>query len=137
MSEAASRAADREQLVAAVQEAGAHALKFFGQQFKPWTKGESASPVTEADIAANEILQARLCGPGDGWLSEESENDPARLAARRVWVVDPIDGTRAFMAGREDWSIAAALVEGGRPVIGAVFAPVTQELFVAMAGGGG
>lgn len=133
---AAFRAADRERLVAAVQEAGAQVLKFFGQQVKHWTKGTGDSPVTEADIAANEILQGRLCEPGDGWLSEESENDPARLNAHRVWVVDPIDGTRAFIACREDWSIAAALVEDGRPVIGAVFAPVTRELFVATAGQG-
>src|SRR4051812_8469522 len=73
---------------------------------------------------------------GDGWLSEESENDPARLGARRVWVVDPIDGTRAFIAGREDWSVSAALVVDGRPVAAALFAPATGELFVAAAGGG-
>ena len=133
----AARAADRERLTAAVQEAGATALKYFGQKFKTWTKGTGDSPVTEADIAANEILQTRLRrGPEDGWLSEESENDPARLNAHRVWVVDPIDGTRAFIAGREDWSISAALVEGGRPVIGALFAPVTEELFVATLGEG-
>ena len=136
-SEAATRAADRERLVAAVQEAGATALGFFGQQFKKWTKGAGDSPVTEADIAANDILHARLrAGPDEGWLSEESENDPARLDARRVWVVDPIDGTRAFIAGRDDWTIAVALVEAGRPVIGAVFAPVTRELFVASEGEG-
>ena len=74
--------------------------------------------------------------PGDGWLSEESENDPTRLAARRVWVVDPIDGTRAFIAGREDWSVSVALVVDGRPVVAALFAPVTDELFLATVGGG-
>ena len=131
-----TRAADRERIVAAVQEAGATARKYFGQQFKQWTKGAGDSPVTEADIAANEILQTRLRAPGDGWLSEESENDPGRLSAQRVWVVDPIDGTRSFIAGREDWSISAALVEDGRPVVGAVFAPVTEELFVAIRGQG-
>jgi myo-inositol-1(or 4)-monophosphatase len=135
-SEPATRAADRALLAAAVQEAGATALSYFGQQFKSWTKGTGDSPVTEADIAANDILHSRLRGPDDGWLSEESENDPARLKARRVWVVDPIDGTRAFIAGRDDWSIAAALVEAGRPVLGAVFAPVTEELFFAAAGEG-
>jgi myo-inositol-1(or 4)-monophosphatase len=135
-SEPATRAADRALLAAAVQEAGATALKFFGQQFKSWTKGSGDSPVTEADIAANDVLQSRLRSPNDGWLSEESENDPARLEARRVWVVDPIDGTRAFIAGRDDWSIAVALVEDGRPVLGAVFAPVTEELFFAAVGEG-
>jgi len=134
---ATTRAADRERLIAAVREAGATALTYFGQPFKKWTKGTGDSPVTEADIHANEILHARLRGSSDdGWLSEESENDPARLDARRVWVVDPIDGTRAFIAGREDWTVAVALVENGRPVFGVVFAPVTQELFVATAGEG-
>jgi myo-inositol-1(or 4)-monophosphatase len=127
---------DRERLAAAVQEAGAVARKFFGGQFKKWTKGEGDSPVTEADIAANDILHKHLLEPGDGWLSEESENDPTRLEARRVWVVDPIDGTRAFIAGREDWSVSAALVVEGRPVAAALFAPVTDELFLAAAGSG-
>ena len=56
-------------------------------------------------------------GTDDGWLSEESENDPTRLTKRRVWVIDPIDGTRAYIAGRDDWSISAALVEDGRPTV--------------------
>ncbi len=67
---------------------------------------------------------------------EESENDPTRLGARRVWVVDPIDGTRAFIAGREDWSVSVALVVDGRPVLGALFAPATEELFLSTLGGG-
>jgi myo-inositol-1(or 4)-monophosphatase len=123
-------------LASAVREAGAVALKYFRGQLKSWTKGKAGSPVTEADIASNELLRERLLAPGDGWLSEESENDPSRLHARRVWVVDPIDGTRAYMAGREDWSISAALVENGRPVAAALYAPATDELFLATAGGG-
>mgnify|MGYP003334493544 FL=1 len=133
---APSRAEDAARLAAAVQEAGAVALKFYKGPLEKWTKGEGDSPVTEADIAANELLHAHLLRPGEGWLSEESENDPARLRARRVWVVDPIDGTRAFIAGREDWSISAALVEDGRPTVAAVFAPVTEEMFVATVGNG-
>jgi myo-inositol-1(or 4)-monophosphatase len=81
-------------------------------------------------------LHKHLLEAGDGWLSEESENDPMRLAARRVWVVDPIDGTRAFIAGREDWSVSVALVVDGRPVVAALFAPVTDELFLSTLGGG-
>jgi myo-inositol-1(or 4)-monophosphatase len=123
-------------LAAAVKDAGALALSFFRGPLKSWTKGEGDSPVTEADIASNDLLRSRLVAGDDGWLSEESENDPTRLAARRVWVVDPIDGTRAFMAGREDWSVSVALVEAGRPVVAALFAPATDEMFVATAGGG-
>ena len=78
-----SRADDAARLVRAVQEAGAVALKFYKGPLKKWTKGEGDSPVTEADIAANELLHAHLLRPGEGWLSEESENDPARLRARR------------------------------------------------------
>ena len=132
----ASRIADRERLAAAVRDAGTVALKFFRGTFKSWTKGKGDSPVSEADIAVNDLLRERLPVSGDGWLSEESENDPARLDARRVWVVDPIDGTRAYIAGREDWSISAALVEAGRPVVAAVFAPAADELFLAIAGRG-
>jgi myo-inositol-1(or 4)-monophosphatase len=129
-------AADRERLSAAVRDAGAVALKFFRGTFKSWTKGTGDSPVSEADIAVNDLLRERLPVEGDGWLSEESENDPARANARRVWVVDPIDGTRAYIAGREDWSISVALVEAGRPVLAAVFAPATDEMFLATAGNG-
>jgi myo-inositol-1(or 4)-monophosphatase len=111
-------------------------MKYFGGPLKTWTKGEGDSPVTEADIASNDLLRAELLTKGEGWLSEESENDPERLAARRVWVVDPIDGTRAYIAGRADWSISVALVEDGRPVAAALYAPVTDELFLAVAGGG-
>jgi myo-inositol-1(or 4)-monophosphatase len=127
---------DRERLAAAVQAAGEIALKFFKGPLKHWTKGAGDSPVSEADIAANDLLHKLLVEPGDGWLSEESENDPSRLQAERVWVIDPIDGTRAFIAGRDDWSVSAALVTRGRPVAAALYAPVTQELFVATVGQG-
>ena len=130
-----AREADRARLAAVIRDAGALALKTFGGPLKSWIKGHD-SPVTEADIAVNDLLLERLPSLGDGWLSEESENDPTRLAARRVWVVDPIDGTRAYIAGREDWSISVALVEDGRPVLAALFAPVTDELFLATLGCG-
>lgn len=131
-----ARQDDAARLAVAVKEAGAVALKFYKSPLKKWTKGEGDSPVTEADIAANDILHAHLLRPGDGWLSEESENDPTRIGARRVWVVDPIDGTRAFIAEREDWTISAALVEDGRPTVAALFAPVTNEMFMATVGCG-
>jgi myo-inositol-1(or 4)-monophosphatase len=125
------------QLAACVREAGALALSMFGKPLKTWTKGES-SPVSAADIAVDNLLRERLAGDGNGfaWLSEETADDPARLDARYVWIVDPIDGTRAYIAGLPDWSVCAALTENGRPIAGCLYAPVTEELFVAAAGRG-
>jgi len=124
-------------LAETVRAAGDVALKTFRQPLRQWIKGES-SPVSEADIAVNEFLQERLLGlaGGIGWLSEETEVDPARLEAENVWIVDPIDGTRAYLAGQDDWTISVALAARGRPTIGVVFAPVSQELFLAVAGRG-
>lgn len=126
-----------EHIAAALREAGALALKTFRGNVRSWTKG-GASPVCEADIAVDHFLRGRLAGaaPNYGWLSEESKDDPARLDAKRVWVVDPIDGTRAYLAGYDDWSISAALVDNGRPVAGAIYAPVHDEMFTAVAGEG-
>jgi myo-inositol-1(or 4)-monophosphatase len=131
------RAALARHLAAAVREAGALALGMSGTSLKTWTKGHG-SPVSAADIAVDDLLRARLmaAGPGIAWLSEESPEDPARRAARRVWVIDPIDGTRAYIAGRTDWSVAAALVEHGRPVAAAVFAPAEPAFYFALAGKG-
>ena len=129
------RVRQSERLVAALREAGALALKTFRGNVRSWTKGKN-SPVCEADIAVDELLRGKLRSPDYGWLSEETEDDPARLQARRLFIVDPIDGTRAYLAGRQDWSISAALVEDGRPVAAAVYAPVDDEMFVAIAGGG-
>jgi myo-inositol-1(or 4)-monophosphatase len=127
----------REQLVSAVREAGQMALGKFRAPLKIWNK-DNYSPVSEADIAVNEFLQERLRDPSGqiGWLSEETEDDPERLRARRLWIIDPIDGTRAYIGGRPDWSIATALVEEGRPVVAVLFAPVEDEMFVAVAGRG-
>jgi myo-inositol-1(or 4)-monophosphatase len=126
-----------ERLAAAVRQAGELALSKFRSPLKSWMKG-NASPVCEADIAVNELLQDRLRIPAEdiGWLSEESLDDPARLQTRQLWVVDPIDGTRAYIGGRPDWSISAALVENGRPIVAAIFAPVANEMFLAAAGEG-
>ena len=120
-----------------VREAGALALSLFRTELKNWTKGAS-SPVSEADIAVNELISGRLrsATPHYGWLSEESIDDEQRLAKKRVWIVDPIDGTRGSLAGREDWCISVALVEGTRPVLAAVFAPASDEFFFAERGQG-
>jgi myo-inositol-1(or 4)-monophosphatase len=120
-----------------VREAGALAQSLFRTELKNWTKGTS-SPVSEADIAVNELIAGRLrsARPDYGWLSEESADDQERLHKRRVWIVDPIDGTRGYLAGREDWCISVALIEDSRPLLGAVFAPVSDEFFFAERGRG-
>jgi myo-inositol-1(or 4)-monophosphatase len=121
----------------AVREAGALALSLFRTELKNWTKGTS-SPVSEADIAVNDLLENRLrsATPDYGWLSEESVDDEARLGKRLVWIVDPIDGTRGYLAGREDWCVSVALVENAAPVLAAVFAPASNEFFFAARGRG-
>ena len=124
-------------LVATVREAGALAHSLFRTDLKNWTKGAS-SPVSEADIAVNDLLERRLrsATPGYGWLSEESADDPSRLGKHLVWIVDPIDGTRGYLAGKEDWCVSVALVENESPLLAAVFAPATDEFFFAVRGQG-
>jgi myo-inositol-1(or 4)-monophosphatase len=126
----------RAPLEAVVREAGALARKTAQGAFRHWTKGEDKSPVTEADIAVNNLLHQRLPAlcPGAGWLSEETAEIPSSTTL--VWIVDPIDGTRAFISGRADWSISVALVEDGRPLLAALYAPVSEEIFLAARGTG-
>jgi myo-inositol-1(or 4)-monophosphatase len=130
-------ARDAELLKDTVREAGSLALSLFRTELRNWTKG-SSSPVSEADIAVNELLETRLrtARPDYGWLSEESADDEERLSKRLVWIVDPIDGTRGYLAGREDWCVSVALVEGASPLLAAVFAPASEEFFFAMRGQG-
>jgi len=130
-------ARDATLLAETVREAGALAKAMFRTELKNWTKGAS-SPVSEADIATNDLIESRLrsATPDYGWLSEESVDDDARLGKSLVWIVDPIDGTRAYLAGREDWCVSVALVAGAEPVLAAVFAPVTDEFFFAVRGQG-
>jgi myo-inositol-1(or 4)-monophosphatase len=126
----------RDRLAVAVREAGALALKTFRGELKSWTKS-GTSPVSEADLAVDALLHQRLLAIHDaGWLSEETEDDPARLARSEVWVVDPIDGTRAYIAGSPEWAVSVALVDAGRPVVAALYAPATDELFLSIAGCG-
>jgi myo-inositol-1(or 4)-monophosphatase len=112
-------------------------MSLFRTELKNWTKGAS-SPVSEADIAVNDLISGRLrsATPHYGWLSEESVDDEQRLDKQHVWIVDPIDGTRGYLAGREDWCISVALIEGTRPVLAAVLAPASDEFFFAERGRG-
>jgi len=124
-------------LVDAVQKAGARAQQLAREGFAVQTKPDR-SPVTSADLEVNLILQEQLSShfPEDGWLSEESPDDPTRLTKTRVWIVDPIDGTKAYINGLPEYCISAALVERGKPVVAAIFNPSTDEMFSATRGGG-
>jgi myo-inositol-1(or 4)-monophosphatase len=122
-------------------EAGDIALRFFrsglSTSARIWSKA-GGSPVTEADVAVDTFLKVRLSAvlPAAGWLSEETADDPRRLGRDHVWIVDPIDGTRAFLSGSHDWSVAIALLKGGRPVLGIVYAPAHETLYAALEGRG-
>jgi myo-inositol-1(or 4)-monophosphatase len=124
-------------MAASVRDAGALALSMFGRPIRNWTKFES-SPVSEADVAVDRLLRERLTevDTSVAWLSEESVDDASRLAARYVWIVDPIDGTRAYLAGLPDWSVSVALVEDGRPVAACLYAPASEQFFTAIVGRG-
>jgi myo-inositol-1(or 4)-monophosphatase len=100
------------------------------------TKEERGDPVTEADHAADRVLRTLLPQHGEGWLSEETADDPVRLERRRVWVVDPIDGTREFVQGIPEWCISIGLVEDGVPVAGGILNPATSELVLGAVGHG-
>ena len=121
----------------AVRAGGAIALKYYQTDYKRWSK-EGGSPVTEADLAVNKYLCDTLTAarPTYGWLSEESADDEARLSKSHVFVVDPIDGTIAFLKSRPHFTICAAVVVDGRPCCGAIYNPATDELYAARAGEG-
>ncbi|MBE7218779.1 MAG: 3'(2'),5'-bisphosphate nucleotidase CysQ [Caulobacteraceae bacterium] len=124
-------------LEAAAREAGRLMLDMRAAGLKVSRKSDG-SPVTDADLACDALLKRRLreARPAYGWLSEETADDKARLGAQRVFVVDPVDGTTAFIRNRPWFAVSLAVVEGGRPVAGAVFAPELDELHGAQAGGG-
>ncbi|KPF68596.1 hypothetical protein IP88_11755 [alpha proteobacterium AAP81b] len=113
------------------------ALRNFHAKSAWWTKDEG-SPVGIADLEADAFLKSALLGPRPdyGWLSEETADTEDRLARRRIWVVDPIDGTRDFIRGRSGWAVSVALVEDGIVTVAALAAPVRDQLFVASHGGG-
>ncbi|PLL14556.1 3'(2'),5'-bisphosphate nucleotidase CysQ [Tabrizicola sp. TH137] len=119
-------------LIEAARIAGPIALRYWKRNPKVWQKGDE-SPVTEADHAVNEALHHHLqtARPAYGWLSEESPDDPARLAARDVFILDPIDGTRAFIDGEDSFSHALAVARDGVVTAGVVYLPALDRLFAA------
>lgn len=129
-----------EAVVAATREVGDMALARWrgeGAGVRVWDK-EPGNPVSDVDLAVDARLKAVLGAiePEAGWLSEETADDPARLARRAMWCVDPIDGTRDFVRGRPGWAVSVALVLDQQPVLGVLYAPARDELWVAERGAG-
>lgn len=122
-------------LTDAAREAGEIALRFWRRNPESWDKPGGAGPVTEADLAVNAMLHARLgaARPDYGWLSEESPDDAVRLGRGRSFIVDPIDGTRAFMAGDESFAHSLAVAEAGRITAAVVYLPAKDALYAATA----
>jgi myo-inositol-1(or 4)-monophosphatase len=129
--------ADLALAVEAARAAGEVVMRRFGGE-QPVTYKGPDQPLTPADLEADDVLRARLLGarPDYGWLSEETADAPDRLGRVRVWIVDPLDGTRSFIAGRPEFAISIALAERGRAVLGAVYNPATRELFCGERGRG-
>ena len=121
----------------AAHEAGEIALRYWRKDPQSWEKDAGAGPVSEADLAVNAHLEQMLRGarPDYGWLSEESADDPARLAAAHCFIIDPIDGTRAFLSGQEGFSISLAIASGNRISAGVVHLPARALTYAAAAGG--
>lgn len=133
----AADAALADAVAAIAAEAGALAMRHWRTDFVRWEKAPG-DPVSQIDLDVDRLLHARLTAllPDAGWLSEESADSADRLARARVWVVDPIDGTRDYIRGRAGWAVSVALVEHGRPVIGVLAAPARGELWRAASGQG-
>ncbi len=121
----------------AAREAGDIIMALYGKDYQIREKGKG-QPVTTADLEANAKIQEIILGgfPNDGWLSEESQDDPARLSNSRVWVIDPIDGTREFIQGVPQFAVSIGLVIDGSPAVGVVYNPAEEKCFVAARGVG-
>lgn len=131
-------AADLELMLEASRRAAKIAMTHFRQDPEVWYKNDGRSPVSEADIAIDRMLRDMLISerPDYGWLSEEDEDDRRRLDHDRVFIVDPIDGTRAYVSGRPDWCVSIGLAENGKPVAGVLAAPARGEVWHARQGSG-
>ncbi len=131
-------AADLALLLGAAEAAGDIAKRYFKANPETWDKGGGQGPVTEADLAINRMLKAELLAarPDYGWLSEESEDSADRLGHERVFIIDPIDGTRAFINGESSFSHALAIAENGKVITAVVRVPMKDQSFAATLGGG-
>jgi len=128
---------DYELLKSAVRDAGALANSYFKQDVQVFKKPDG-SEVSDADLAVDAAMKLDLTTRRKdyGWLSEESPDDRSRLKYSRVWMIDPIDGTNAYLRHIPEWTVSAALVEDGVPVLGVVYNPAKDEFFHAMRGHG-
>lgn len=131
-------ASDLSLLIDTARNAGRIATGFVGQTTKRWDKPDGAGPVTEADMAVNDMLHHELLSarPDYGWLSEETEDGTDRLAHERVFIIDPIDGTRSFTEGANTWAHALAVAERGQVTAAVVYLPLRDLLYTAALGGG-
>ncbi len=129
---------DLDLLREAAFEAGEIAKRFFGNGPETWDKGDSQGPVTEADLAIDAMLKDKLLSarPDYGWLSEETEDGTARLSKERVFIIDPIDGTRAFIEGSKNFSHSLAIAENGKATTAVVHLPLLDRCFAAALGQG-
>jgi myo-inositol-1(or 4)-monophosphatase len=120
-------------LTDAAREAGRLAMRYWRKDPQVWDKGGEHGPVTEADLAVNDMLKAKLLAarPDYGWLSEETPDNADRLAVDTAFIVDPIDGTRAFVAGEETWAHSLAVAHKGRVTAGVVYLPAIDRIYVA------
>jgi myo-inositol-1(or 4)-monophosphatase len=134
----ADHAGDLALLTGAALAAGEIARRHFGQGPAAWEKAAGQGPVSEADLEIDLMLRDRLLAarPGYGWLSEETEDAPDRLAAEAVFIVDPIDGTRAFLEGQKGFAHALAIARGGQVTAAVVHLPLLERTYTARAGGG-
>ena len=132
-----SLGADLDLILKAAHEAGQLAVRLRKAGLTTETK-DDGTPVSNADLAVDSLLKAMLgaARPDYGWLSEETADDPARLKCRRLFVVDPIDGTRAYVKDRPWWVVSIAVVEDGRPTVGVIYAPDVDETYHAVTGQG-
>ena len=128
---------DKSLLHEAIIEAGKIAKKYFNKEVKQWDKSPN-NPVTEVDYAVNDNLLKNLLNERDsyGWLSEETLDDHRRITKKRVWVVDPLDGTKEFIEGIPNFVVSIGLVENGVPIVGVLHNPITLETFMASKGNG-
>ena len=129
---------DLENLKTAAIKAGEIALSYFDKNYKKWDKEAGAGPVTEADLEVDNFLKTFLlnCEPTYGWLSEETEDSSSRLTKSKVFIVDPIDGTRSFIAGDKTWAHSLAVAENGIPIAAVVYLPKMELLYTAEIGKG-